>query len=230
VRRLALLLALCAAFRVWIAASDEAPAGRSLLIDRFLVRAEPPLERYEGRRVMLARNARFKKEAWLKVEVQFNRTTGFTYHLVASGGSSLVLRRVLIPSLEEEAELWRRGDPDRYGLTVHNYEFAGTAPADGIAWNETPIAIRPRRPHHLLVNGLLVLSDEGDLLRVQGRLAKSPSFWVSRVDVVRRYGRLQGVRVPLELETVAHVRFAGQSEMRIMHLYDSINDQRVSLS
>jgi hypothetical protein len=178
---------------------------------------------------MLARNARFKKEAWLEAEVQFDRTTGFTYHVVASGGSSLVVRRVLIPSLEGEAELWRRGEPDRYGLTTANYDFAGTAPADDVGWNETPIAIRPRRAHHLLVNGLLILSDEGDLLRVQGRLAKSPSFWVSRVDVVRRYGRLQGVRVPLELETVAHVRFAGPSEMRILYLYDSINDQRVSL-
>jgi hypothetical protein len=228
VRRLAVLLVLCVAFRVWIAASDAPPASRSLFIDRFLVRDERPLERYDGRRVMLARNARFKKEAWLEAEVHFDRASGFSYRVVASGGSPLIIRRALIASLEGEAELWRRGEPDRYGLTVDNYEFAGTAPADDIAWNETPIAIRPRRPHHLLVNGLLVFSDEGDLLRVQGRLAQSPSFWVSRVNVVRRYGRLQGVRVPLELETVAHIRFAGRSEMRILYLYNSVNDQPIS--
>jgi hypothetical protein len=116
VKRLAVLFVVCLAFRVWIAASDAAPASRSLLIDRFLVREEPLLERYDGRRVMLARNARFKKEAWLEAEVHFDRTSGFSYRVVASGGSPLVIRRALIPSLEGEAELWRRGEPDRYGV------------------------------------------------------------------------------------------------------------------
>jgi glycerophosphoryl diester phosphodiesterase len=38
---------------------------------------------------------------------------------------------------------------------------------------------------------------------------------------------VRGVRVPVELESVAHVRLAGLSEMRIHYLYDSVNGQRV---
>jgi hypothetical protein len=227
VRRLALLIVLTIACRAWVIAFDAAPVRRPLVVERFLTRDEPRLEEYEGRRLMLARNARFKKEAWLEAVVRFDRTNGLAYDIVASGGSGVVIRRALIPSLEGEVDLWRRGEADRYGLTADNYEFAGTPPGDDAAWSETLVAITPRRTHHLLLNGQVALSDEGDLLRVQGRLAKSPSFWVSRVDVVRRYGRLHGVRVPVELETVAHVRFAGRSEMRIAYTYDSVNGHRV---
>jgi hypothetical protein len=50
---------------------------------------------------------------------------------------------------------------------------------------------------------------------------------VSRVDVVRRYARIAGVRVPVELESTAHVRLAGRSEMRITYQYTSINGHDV---
>ena len=42
---------------------------------------------------------------------------------------------------------------------------------------------------------------EGNLVRLEGRLAKSPSFWVKNVDVVRKYEQIAGVVVPVALES-----------------------------
>ena len=62
----------------------------------------------------------------------------------------------------------------------------------------------------MLVDGRMVLSsDGGDLLRVEGRLAKNPSFWTSLVNIIRHFAKIDGVRVPVATETVAKIKFAG---------------------
>jgi hypothetical protein len=60
-------------------------------------------------------------------------------------------------------------------------------------------------------------------VRVEGRLAKNPSFWTKRVDVVRRYERLSGVRVPTRLDSVAQIRFAGTSTFSMTFEYEMVN-------
>ena len=62
----------------------------------------------------------------------------------------------------------------------------------------------------LLVDGRMVLSADGrELLRVEGRLSKNPSFWTSLVNIIRHYARVDGIRVPIAIESIARVKFAG---------------------
>ena len=64
-------------------------------------------------------------------------------------------------------------------------------------------------------------------MRLEGELAKAPSFWTRRVQIVRRYQRFVGIRMPVALETTAAVRIAGQSTFRMTYEYESINGQRL---
>jgi hypothetical protein len=227
-RACVLVCLLCAWFTASRAAAQTDPTGA--LVDQFLTRVDVPLESYRASRRMSARNPRFGKEAWVDVDTSLDPTTGFEYSVVASGGSAFVLNRVLLPALKNEAEMWRRGEPARHALTRNNYQFAPAGPAADETDSETVrIALHPLRKHILLVDGAMLLSSaDADLVRVEGRLSKSPSVWVSRVEVVRRYARIAGVRVPVELESVAHVRLAGRSEMRITYDYASINGEDVA--
>jgi hypothetical protein len=61
------------------------------------------------------------------------------------------------------------------------------------------------------------------LARVEGKLSKTPSVWTRRVDVVRRYERKAGVRVPIAIESVAHVLIAARSTFKMTYEYQ---DQR----
>jgi hypothetical protein len=220
---------LCTCLLVLVAGAGAASFDTDATLQQFLTRTEPPIQSYEAHRLMRARNGRFKKEAWLEALTRLDPQNGFTYEVTSSGGSSYIINRVLIPALKGEAEMLRNRDPERNGLTEENYAFAPASPLDGEAPEEVSIALKPRRKHILLVDGLLYLSPrDGDLLRVEGRLSKSPSFWVSRVEVVRRYARIKGVRVPVEFESTAHVRIAGRSEMQIVYLYQSINQEPVA--
>jgi hypothetical protein len=80
----------------------------------------------------------------------------------------------------------------------------------------------------LLVEGaIFVTPADGDLTRIEGKLSKAPSFWTRRVDVVRRYERMAGVRVPVSIESVAHVLIAGRSTFKMTYEYETINGHKV---
>jgi hypothetical protein len=83
----------------------------------------------------------------------------------------------------------------------------------------------------MLLEGKMVLTPDGsDVARVEGRLAKNPSFWTSLVNVIRHFARVDGVRVPVATESVAKVKFAGQSRLDVVYEYESINGQPVSVA
>ena len=69
-----------------------------------------------------------------------------------------------------------------------------------------------------------VIRQDGSALRVDGTLSQRPSWWTRRVDIVRRYTRVSGVRVPVEMSSHADVRFVGDSSFSMT--YDYTIDQR----
>ena len=69
---------------------------------------------------------------------------------------------------------------------------------------------------------------DGGLVRLQGRLAKSPSFWLKHVDIVRHYDRICGAIVPVALESQAQLRPLGAATLRMTYTYLEINGRRVA--
>ena len=61
--------------------------------------------------------------------------------------------------------------------------------------------------------------------RVEGRLAKSPSFWTRSVDVVRHYARRAGRQVPVEVQSLADVKVVGPTQFVMKYEYESVNGQ-----
>jgi hypothetical protein len=68
----------------------------------------------------------------------------------------------------------------------------------------------------------------GDLVRVEGRLARNPSFWLTRVNLVRSYRSIEGVVMPVSLETIGRLRLLGSSSLRMTYRYSHIDDRPVS--
>src|SRR4051812_1140677 len=141
------------------------------------------------------------------------------YRILGEGGSGAVRKRALVAALDGEKKARRDGDPAKASLALANYEFTAEPSAAG----RTRVRLKPRRKDGMLVDGAMLLaSDTGDLLSVEGRLVKAPSFWTHNVDVVRRYSRLQGVRVPVSMESTAKVVIMGTSTFSMSYDYASI--------
>jgi hypothetical protein len=173
---------------------------------------------------MHAHSEKLNQEGWLEAWTELDGRT-FRYQIVSERGSETVRNRVLRALLKREQEIIASDDPNRAELTASNYDFAEETAGPGVRY----INIKPKRKDALLVDGRMVLSEDGrELLRVEGVLSKNPSFWTSLVNVIRHYARLDGVRVPIATESIAKVKIAGTSRLNVEYEYESINGRAVS--
>lgn len=196
-------------------------------ITRFFSRTEQPLREYRALRRMHAFTENSSKyEAWLDAWTEL-KNGRFSYQIVSERGSDTVRSKVLRAVLAREQELINSGNAEKGELIAANYDFAEA----GRDANGAPIVqIKPRRSDVLLVDGHAVLNERGELVRVEGKLAKNPSFWTSLVNIVRRYARIGGVRVPVATETTAKVKFVGTAQMEVVYDYHSVNGRAVAVS
>jgi hypothetical protein len=203
------------------------PARDDGSADRLRTTEGQPLTQYRAYRRMHARSERFNQEAWLEAWTELDQN-GFRYEIVSERGSDHVRNKVLKEVLRREQEIIASGGSDRAELSPANYEFQDAEThGPGVRY----ILLKPKRKDVLLVDGRMVLSQDGsELLRVEGRLSKNPSFWTSLVNIIREFARLDGVRVPIATETIAKVKFAGLSRMEVHYEYESINGRPVSLA
>ena len=195
-------------------------------VGRLFTRVEQPLHQYRAYRRMHASTDTSKYEAWLEAWTEL-KDGRFSYEIVNERGSEQVRGRVLRAMLAREQDVVNKGEGDKGDLTAANYEFAeGGRNSDGAQ----VVQIKPRRNDVMLVDGHAVLDDRGDLVRVEGRLSKNPSFWTSLVNIVRRYARIGGVRVPVATETTAKVKFVGTAQLEVLYDYQSVNGRPVSIT
>jgi hypothetical protein len=164
------------------------------------------------------------QRAWLDVETEFTPAEGLVYHVTAEGGSGYIRGRVLRSLLDEEQDVIARSGGAAVALSSDNYRFTPEGvDGDGLA----VVAIRPLRKDRSLIAGRMFLTAEGELRRVEGQLVKNPSFWVSRVTLVRSYRPINGVLMPVSLDTTAQLRLLGSSSLRMTYRYSHIDHRAV---
>jgi hypothetical protein len=165
------------------------------------------------------------RQGWLEALTEYSPATGFHFQITAEGGSGYIRSKILTAILEGEREIIANRETARSSLALANYRFqANGIDSEGLA----NVLLSPRRKERVLVSGTMFLKPtDGDLVRLQGRLAKSPSFWIKDVDIVRTYERIDGTVVPVALETRAQIRFLGEATLRMTYLYSEIDGRPV---
>ena len=167
------------------------------------------------------------RHGWIEAETEYSSENGFRYVVTSEGGSNLVRSKVLRAVLEGEREIIAKGEAARSTLDASNYAFHPNGVDDDGLVN---ILLSPKRKERALLSGTMFLQpDDGDLVRVQGQLAKNPSFWVKNVQIVRSYKRIEGVVMPVSLESSAHVRFLGPATLRMTYAYMQVDGRNVAV-
>jgi hypothetical protein len=225
-----LLIAVFAAAAL-AAAGAAAPAGSSApspLVGRFLSLPDPDIVNVRAVRHLSAHNDRFNSSATMTVRTERDRAHGFRYTVLEENGSPYIRSKVFRATLDAEGRVCDAAEEWRAALTEANYDFDDRGEeADGLA----RLWVKPRRRDPLLFEGsLFVKPDDADLVRLEGRLTKSPSFWARQVQIVRSFRRIGGVRLPVTLETVATLFVAGKSTFLMTYDYEIVNGQDLSSS
>jgi hypothetical protein len=76
--------------------------------------------------------------------------------------------------------------------------------------------LSPRRKSKYLVDGTAWVSTKGcRIVRIVGRMAASPSFWISRPEVEQRFENVDGFSMPSYNRSTTKVLFFGEAELTI---------------
>ena len=217
---LSVLAAFVALGPLTLGASGPDAADHS--IEQFLARGDAQPAYRATRRLDAASGTR---TGWLEAITEYAPDTGFHYEVTAEGGSGYIRARVLRALLEGEGEAIARGETGRSSLDHANYTFqADGIDEDGLA----NVLLSPRRRERILVAGRMFLQPEdGRLVRLQGRLAKSPSFWIKNAEITRSYANITGIVVPVALESRAQIRFLGLATLQMRYIYTHVDGHAV---
>jgi outer membrane lipoprotein-sorting protein len=126
-----------------------------------------------------------------------------------SGQGAKIVRKVL----EHETESAKKQDGEHcFSRNNYDFEFVRTDRLDG-----RPVYVLNITPKHNdkdSVKGQIWVDANTYLVRrVEGDLAKSPSWWIKDVHLVLNYGRVAGIWLQTATLAVANVRFFGRHSM-----------------
>ncbi len=210
-----------------LATAVSTEIAAAVVLDRFLNSATPALTSYQARRVLTASAMGGRMTASLEAWTELGPDGTFSFTVIRQEGSGLVRKHALVAALNAEQHSRNSGEAEQTDLTPANYDLrVEMEPHDeGLAI----IRLAPRRKAPMLLNGTVTVTrHDGDMLRVDGSPSKPPSWWTTRVDIVRRYQRIGGVRVPIEMSSRADIRLAGVATFLMTYEYTTINGQPVA--
>ena len=207
-----------------------ASADSGLAIDRFetvLARFNTPAPpSYKAFRRLEGGLVDSPKQGWIEVLTHYRAGKGMTFEVLRSGGYGYVTDKVLPGMLKSEQELLSEGKALRAAIVPRNYTLEdGGITDNGLA----KLLLHPARKSDGIVRGTALIEPESEsVARIEGRLVKSPSFWIRDVDVTWKFTRVGDAILPVELSSKARVRFYGRSTFRMTYDYLSIDGRPVS--
>jgi uncharacterized protein YebE (UPF0316 family) len=171
-------------------------------------------------RVLVARSTKLNRIGWLEVSTTYRPGVGLTYTVLREGGDKRIRSRVLRQVLDTEVKMSTPPQSKRIAFSDDNYRIVGDA-------GGRTLRLAPRRNETALIDGTAQLDLRGRLQQVEGRLAKSPSFWVRSVTIRRTYQAVGGHALPVRVESVADVKLAGRCEFSMWIDYIAVDGLQV---
>jgi len=167
------------------------------------------------------------RRGWIEAWTEYTPGRGFTYDVVREGGSEYVRNKILRGMLVSEQKLIASGKRLHASLESMNYLFEDGGMADG---GLQRVLLKPaKKSDGILTGSVLVDPESGLMTRIEGRLVKSPSFWLRDVDVTYKYAHVGDRVVPVEMTSTGRVRMFGRSNFRMVYDYESIDGRPTTI-
>src|SRR6202040_4292424 len=156
------------------------------------------------------------KRAEMLVTVKCLDNGSKQFETVSATGWGAARSHVFPRLLESESDASLPGAQERSRITPQNYSFEMIG-KDSL--NQRPayvIAIAPKTQNKYLVQGKIwVDADEFAIVRIEGKPAKNPSFWIKSVHFVHNYQKSGPYWLPVSDHSVSDARILGATELTI---------------
>lgn len=135
-------------------------------------------------------------------------------------GDGFVKSNVIIRLLQSEVDHVQKDDPAATALSEDNYKFSykGTTQLQNRLVHV--FQLKPRKNHLGLFKGKIYLdAHTGSMVRAEGRVAKTPSLFIKKIEFVQDYRDVGGFTFPVHIHSEARARLVGRVVVDIYH-YD----------
>ncbi len=161
-----------------------------------------------------ARLPRLEKNGKLKALRRISKLGRITYKALGFSGDSLIKKEVIARYLAEDSGTGKDGND--ISITPANYKFKYKGQVVREGRDVHIFELSPRRKAVGLFRGELWLDAETAMpVRESGRLVKSPSMFLKKIEFVREYDIQNGIAIPKHIESKADVRVFGRAELTV---------------
>jgi hypothetical protein len=205
----------------------SAPADESLpqpptgdeVVARMLARdneRQAALHGYTAARRYVLENRGHHKRAEMVVRMTCLEDGSKQFETISATGWGGARKFVFPRLLEAEIEAARPGARERSRIIPENYTFemVGTA-----VLGDRPtyvLAIAPKTANKFLTKGQIWIdAEEYAIVRIEGKPAKNPSFWIKSVKFVHNYDKRGSFWFPASDRSITDARIFGSTEVTI---------------
>jgi hypothetical protein len=217
-----------------MAAAETTPVLLSAdeVIARMIARdseRQAALHGYTAIRRYVLENRDHHKRAEMLVRMICREDGSKQFELVSEEGWGGARKHVFPRLLEAEVEAARPDLRERSRIIPENCAFEMVGQEDVRGRPAYVIAMEPKTPNKYLAQGRIwVDADEYAIVRVEGKPAKNPSFWIKSVHFVHEYDKSGSFWFPVSDRSVTDVRILGATEMTIEYFDYAANTSPLS--
>ena len=158
---------------------------------------------------------KLKKHGRLHGLRRISRLGRITYEALHFEGDNSVKNHVIARYLAAEAEAQADGSPS-LAVTPANYKFKYKGPKQSGAQTVEVFQVTPRRKLVGLFKGEIWIDANTFLcVRESGRLVKTPSIFLKKIEFVKEYDIQDGISVPRQIHSIVDTRLVGPAELTI---------------
>jgi len=182
------------------------------------------LQRYSALRTYEVTNDKGKVHAKAVVLVQYQAPSTKTFTTASEEGSKIIRRLVFKGLMESEAETAAGRSHRDSSIRPENYAFQLVGEEDVTGFHCFVVEATPKRHDKYLFEGTIWIDTQDfGIVQIAGHPAKNPSFWIKRVNFVRRYQKIEEFWLPLKDETVVDLKIHGRKILTIDHQNYAVN-------
>ena len=133
-------------------------------------------------------------------------------------GDGFVKSNVITRLLQSEVDHVQKDDPAQTAISPTNYKFSYKGASRVQDRLVHVYQVKPHKKHAGLFKGRVYLDAQtGTLVRVEGSVVKSPSFFVKHIQFVQDYADVQSFTLPVHIHSEATARIVGRTIVDIVH-------------
>lgn len=148
----------------------------------------------------------------------FSAPQSLAYTAVTFQGDTFVKNNVIVRLLQSDVDRVQKKNGLTVAIVESNYKFSFRNTEDLNGRMVYVFVLKPRRKESSLFKGKIFIDTQTDhILRATGKLSRSPSWWIKRVDFTQDYVDIGEFTMPLETRLYTQVRILGPIAIVIRH-------------